>query len=162
MKKTSKVTPKQVREGGELEYGKKFILNGKVVTVAFDDFPNGVIAFGSDGEKISEADWANAVPFYTLRDLQNEYFRQSKRASDEYSEFRKTGLPYDQFTGFNIDYSFFESKIDVAIMHEYEFNEKQAGFVHGRAYEDGHSSYGDVFDYCMKYAEMIKEFNKLS
>jgi hypothetical protein len=97
----------------------------------------------------------------TIWELQAEYNRQytehHKAVEAHYAKYADYKMPYN---GPRIDYDGLGEKLVVAIQEQYGFNAAQAGYIYGKAYERGHSSFGDVFGYAADLAEFIQKFPK--
>jgi hypothetical protein len=115
----------------------------------------------------------------TISEVSAEYDRQCKRHREEYAawtarteqqreayheEHRRTKqhtIPYPHYDGFHVDYAQISTMILQALQDEYGLTAKQAGLVHGKAYEDKHSCVGDMISYAGELAEFAKQFAAL-
>jgi hypothetical protein len=109
---------------------------------------------------------AAGVPdFSTIQAVAAEYERQYARNQEEYAAWSKAH-PYiagrkrseqERFDGFQIDYNGLGELLVKAIQNEYGYSAARAGAIYGMAYERGHSSFCDVFNYASEIAEFIKD-----
>ena len=97
----------------------------------------------------------------TFSDVMDEYNKQYKRANDEYIA-HYAAKPKEKYAGFFIDSAVIDAMLIQAARDEFGFTESQAQFIHGRAYTDFHSSYGDMPFGMKDYCQMVSDFNKIT
>ena len=101
----------------------------------------------------------------TVWEVQAEYNRQYQANQEAYRAWDKAhqGTPYrdrPEFDGPKIDYNGLGEQLVEALQQEYGFTPAQASHVYSKAYEWGHSSFGDVFHYAAELADFVQNWPK--
>lgn len=99
----------------------------------------------------------------TFSEVYDEYERQEARATKEWAEYRATRAYNEgkKYIGFSIDYELIDMMLIEAAQDEFHFTPKEAGFIHGEAYERYHSSYTDMPFGMKRLCDFIKQFKAL-
>ena len=97
----------------------------------------------------------------TFQEIFNEYDKDWTRYNREFSEWKRMRIKDDRiclYSGFNISYLKFEQLILDACKREFNFTDKQLGFIHSFCYERFHSSYSDFLRQMPEMCQTMKDF----
>lgn len=103
-----------------------------------------------------------------IEELYAQYQKDYKKACDEYQVWREDQIarargaqintPNLPYSGFEVNYSDYVTKIGQAIKEEFGFTDKQVGHIMHEAYERFHSGFSDMFYGACSIATFVKEF----
>lgn len=99
-----------------------------------------------------------------IEELYQKYWEDTKRHKEEWEAFaltpeaKKNG--YASYTGFKVDYGYFETEIIKSLKEEFSLTDNQVSYIYGEAYERYHASFGDVFYGSRDLASFVTKFPK--
>ena len=98
----------------------------------------------------------------TFDEVYDEYQRQAARVRSIWDR-NAAKRPYEPKEPLvYIDYPAIDAMLIRAAQDEFGFTPKEAGFIHGEAYERYHSSYGDMPYGMKRLCDFVQRFKRLS
>lgn len=105
-----------------------------------------------------------------IEQLVTKYSEDTARATKEYGEWRieqlawargaKVNKPNLPYAGFSVNYNWYQEQLALAIKEEFNLTDAQTGYLMGKAYEDYHAYFGDIFWGAHELAEFVTKFPK--